>query len=95
MSFTPLLDPTPMTTPPITPVDRPCAMHVDRCVCFEVTLAELKAYADSHDAGMPELREHFSCGRGCGLCVPYIEEMLRTGRTEIPLHDPASSHRDL
>ncbi len=80
---------------PIAPDDRAVSMHVDRCVCFEVTLAQLKAYADQHQVGMAELRERFKCGRGCGLCVPYIHEMLRTGRTEIPLRDPASTSADL
>ena len=56
-------------------------MRVDRCVCFGVTFAQLKEFADGHQCGFDELRAHFGCGRGCTLCVPYIRAMLATGQT--------------
>lgn len=64
-------------------------MNVDRCVCFEVSFARLKQYADAHGGGYEALRQEFNCGRGCGLCIPYIREMLRTGETSFPVHAPA------
>jgi bacterioferritin-associated ferredoxin len=60
-------------------------MHVDRCVCFDVTFRRLKDHADATGADFAELQRTFGCGRGCGLCVPYICRMLRTGETSIPL----------
>jgi len=63
-------------------------MPVDRCVCHEVTFAQLKAYADANDCGFEQLQARFSCGKGCGLCVPYIHAMLRTGRVSFEVDDP-------
>lgn len=63
-------------------------MPVDRCVCHDVTFARLKAYADAHGSSFEELRERFGCGKGCGLCEPYVRAMLRTGRTEFEVDDP-------
>jgi bacterioferritin-associated ferredoxin len=64
------------------------ALKVDRCVCFEVSFATLKAYADRTGCGPDELAARFGCGRGCGLCIPYIRRMLETGRTAFDLNPP-------
>lgn len=66
-------------------------MEVDRCVCFEVTFDRLKRHADEHGGGYEQLRREFNCGRGCGLCIPYIRRMLRTGETSFPVDTPASA----
>ncbi len=58
---------------------------VDRCVCFDVSFRRLKQLADERNADFDELQRTFGCGRGCGMCVPYIREMLRTGETVLPL----------
>ena len=63
-------------------------MQVDRCICFEVSFAQLKAYAQRTGCGMDDLRAHYGCGRGCALCVPYIETMLETGQTSFPFRPP-------
>ncbi len=67
-------------------------MQVDRCVCFEVRFETLKAYADRHGSDLDALTAHFGCGRGCGLCVPYIRQMLETGRTSFDLLPPQDIH---
>lgn len=59
--------------------------EVDRCVCMDVRFETLHAYAQTHDADLATLQEQFACGRGCGLCLPYIRLMLETGRTSIPV----------
>src|SRR5688572_18061064 len=57
-------------------------MPIDRCVCFNITFAELKVYAQSRPGcTLADLRERFGCTRGCALCLPYIQAMLQTGRT--------------
>jgi len=63
------------------------AMHVDRCVCFDVSFDRLKRHARETGTDLAGLQERFGCGRGCGLCVPYIQRMLETGETRIPLID--------
>jgi bacterioferritin-associated ferredoxin len=78
-----------MTTVPTTP-DEPLIMIVNRCVCFEKSFLELKLYADEHEADLRELRRVFKCGQGCGLCLPYLKEMLDTGRTSFPIQNHAS-----
>jgi len=72
------------------------SMEVDRCVCFETTFERLKQYVDAHggreQVDFDQLQTEFRCGRGCGLCVPYIRLMLRTGRTRFPVNAPAASN---
>ncbi len=65
------------------------AVQVDKCVCFDVTLRVLKAYADETGCDLDGLTARFSCGRGCALCIPYIRKMLQTGRTSFELLPPA------
>ena len=64
--------------------------RIDRCVCFEVTFEQLKRCADDEGLALDELQQRFGCGRGCGLCLPYIRRMLETGQTcfHEPLLDP-------
>ena len=58
------------------------AVHIDRCYCFGVTFADLKAVADATGAeSVAELQEHAAFGERCQLCHPYVRRMLRTGRT--------------
>lgn len=59
-------------------------MTVTRCVCFDTAFADIwamlrdgKSLADVHAAT--------GCGGRCGLCIPYILAMLKTGKTELPV----------
>ncbi|MDX1429236.1 MAG: (2Fe-2S)-binding protein [Rhodothermales bacterium] len=55
-------------------------IRVDRCLCHSVTFEEMKAAAERHQVSdINKLREVVSFGTGCGLCRPYVREMLRTG----------------
>lgn len=58
---------------------------VDRCVCFKVTFAELIRLRAETGAGFDELQERTGCGRGCGLCVPYVKAAVATGRARLPV----------
>ena len=63
-------------------------MRVNHCVCFETTFAELKKLAEDEDEPTIEtLQRHHPFGTNCGLCVPYVRRMLRTGETvfSVPL----------
>ena len=69
-------------------------MNVDRCVCFNITFDHLQQYVQSRGGpqgvDLDRLQSVFQCGRGCGLCTPYIQLMLRTGRTSFPVTGPAT-----
>ncbi len=58
-------------------------MRVYRCVCDDVTFAELKKLADSKEIRtVTNLQKDRPFGRSCGLCVPYVRRMLEDGSTE-------------
>jgi len=86
----PVLEPSLNGTSPVARTGPPPdpTMKVDRCVCFNVTFATLKAYAERTGADLDGLTARYGCGRGCGLCIPYIRRMLREGRTAFDLHPP-------
>ncbi len=55
---------------------------VVKCVCHCKTFKEIKEYAQAHNIKTTdELVCNKICGRGCGLCYPYVEKVLRTGET--------------
>jgi bacterioferritin-associated ferredoxin len=60
-------------------------MAVDRCVCRAVSFEELWRLAQEVGPDLSKLQERTGCGTGCGLCVPYILEMLRTGVRDLPV----------
>lgn len=70
-------------------------MHVDRCVCFNITFARLLQHVEEHGGRdvvtFEQLQSRYQCGRGCGLCVPYIRKMLQSGETEFPLEPPTKA----
>jgi bacterioferritin-associated ferredoxin len=57
-------------------------MPVDRCICHQITFEEI--YRIAQERGLrtvEEIQTEKLCSTSCRLCQPYIEEMLRTGRT--------------
>lgn len=55
---------------------------VDRCVCFDKTFADMKKVIDKNKIdSINELRKHFPFGENCGLCMPYVEQVIITGKT--------------
>ena len=65
-------------------------MQVTRCICLDVSFEALKRFADdlarrgvAVDAA--RLAEMTRAGSACGMCTPYIEEMLKTGATAFAL----------
>ena len=54
-----------------------------KCVCFDTTFQEMKSIMKEKDLKtIDELRKVKEVGNNCRLCVPYIEEMIKTGKTE-------------
>jgi len=59
-------------------------MSVTRCVCFNTPFEDLWREL-CRGRSLAEVHLHSGCGARCGLCVPYIRLMAKTGRTEFPV----------
>jgi len=56
---------------------------VDRCVCFDKKFSEMKRVSEKYGLkSVEELKHYFTFGENCKLCIPYVELMLKTGKTE-------------
>ncbi|MEZ6233910.1 MAG: (2Fe-2S)-binding protein [Phycisphaerales bacterium] len=66
---------------------------VTRCICHDVTFAELRALADATGDGLDGLSRRTGCCTGCATCRPYVLLMLRTGQTIFPVLTPAQIQR--
>jgi bacterioferritin-associated ferredoxin len=55
---------------------------VSRCICKATSFQELLAMAMAAGWSLPDLVRETGCGGQCGLCLPYLSRMLRTGETE-------------
>jgi hypothetical protein len=55
---------------------------VIKCVCYNKTFSELLVLAKKYNWTTTQIVENTRCGTACGLCVPYIEECLKTEKTE-------------
>jgi bacterioferritin-associated ferredoxin len=56
-------------------------LTIDRCVCRQTTFAELLPLARANGWDVPAIGAATGCGVQCGLCRPYLREMLMTGTT--------------
>lgn len=62
---------------------------VTKCICHNCTFEEVKAYANEQSlTSLDELQDHDICSNSCGLCSPYVEVLLETGRTEFTPGEP-------
>jgi bacterioferritin-associated ferredoxin len=53
---------------------------VRACMCYPHTFAELKQLAEQNGwRTVAEITAAVGCGSGCGLCRPYLKQMLETG----------------
>jgi len=49
-------------------------MKIDRCYCFDIMFKDI-----SKEKSLKDVQKKYPCGKKCGLCTPYIKEMLKTG----------------
>ncbi len=55
---------------------------VDRCVCYEKKFSEMKAVIDAKGLRtIEELKKYMVFGENCGLCIPYVQMIFKTGKT--------------
>lgn len=59
----------------------PAPLSIDRCVCRRTLFADLLPMAREAGWGLAEVRQETGCGDQCGLCLPYLRQMLRHGTT--------------
>ena len=56
---------------------------VDRCLCFNKKFSQIKEIVDKNNIrDITELKKYVLFGDNCRLCLPYVERMLKTGKTE-------------
>jgi len=54
---------------------------VSRCICRNTDFSDLLPRARAASWTLSDLIRETGCGGQCGLCRPYLREMLLTGRT--------------
>jgi bacterioferritin-associated ferredoxin len=62
--------------------NRTASVLVNRCICRDTSFADLLPRARQNSWTLADLMRETGCGAQCGLCRPYLREMLRTGETE-------------
>lgn len=60
-------------------------MAVTRCICSDITFADLLDISRSSGCDFEELQRLTGCGEGCGTCIPYVLRTLETGITNHPI----------
>ena len=61
-------------------------MAVNRCICKSVPFESALIVARTHDCTtVAQLHNYSPLGTGCGLCVPYMQRSLITGKTDLPV----------
>jgi bacterioferritin-associated ferredoxin len=56
--------------------------QITRCVCQRRPFASLLPLARQHRWTLEDIMRETGCGDQCGLCRPYLREMLNSGTTE-------------
>ncbi len=55
---------------------------VKKCICHNKSFKQIKEYAEENGLEtVEELQERHFCSCGCQMCVPYVELVLKTGKT--------------
>ncbi|MGF1670933.1 MAG: hypothetical protein ACFCU6_10815 [Balneolaceae bacterium] len=68
-------------------------MAINRCICHDISFAEIKEIAREKNISAIEELQHFNiCSKGCMICRPYVAEVLRTGKTSF---EPGSVYRKI
>ncbi|TAM76641.1 (2Fe-2S)-binding protein [bacterium] len=60
---------------------------VTRCICANVSFADLLRLARERGWNFAELTEQTGATLGCGMCLPYVVRMLQTGETSFDVMD--------
>ena len=55
-------------------------MRIDRCVCYGLLFETILERATEEEWTIEDIKTILGCGDACGMCVPYMKEMLRSGK---------------
>jgi bacterioferritin-associated ferredoxin len=58
--------------------------QVDRCICTGVTFGECLRLA-GEGLSFEQIQRRTGCGLACGLCGPYVQAAIATGRAALPV----------
>jgi len=62
--------------------------QVERCECSGMSFAEIQAEARRMNVKtVRALKKRLPMGAYCSACAPYVNEMLRTGKTRFELEE--------
>lgn len=57
--------------------------RVTRCICHNRSFEEIREYARKYElTSVEELQSENYCSCSCKMCVPYVEQVLKSGQTE-------------
>jgi bacterioferritin-associated ferredoxin len=56
-------------------------IRVTACLCRRVPFDRLLVLAREHQWDLGDVMRETGCGDQCGLCRPYLRQMLETGQT--------------
>ncbi len=63
--------------------------RVTRCICHSRTFEEVLLFARKHNLhSVDELQQHGFCSNSCGLCIPYVEQVLASGQLSFKPGEP-------
>jgi bacterioferritin-associated ferredoxin len=60
-------------------------VSVDRCVCHAILFRDLIDLACKTGQDFRALQEATGCGTRCGMCAPYAQVALKTGKHRLPV----------
>ena len=56
-------------------------ISVTACLCRRIPFDRLLSLAREHQWDLVDVMRETGCGDQCGLCRPYLRQMLETGQT--------------
>lgn len=66
----------------------PLGSSISSCLCFNVEFSEIidiAAGCANERESLAEAHRRTRCGSRCGLCIPYIQLAIKTGRSAFPV----------
>ena len=55
---------------------------VNSCVCYQKNFVDILEHARQNEGlSLTDLQQEIEFGKKCGLCLPYVQRMLKTGET--------------